>query len=211
MRTLKHLAKNKRGIEFAISTVVMIIIAVIIFMLSISMLFKFFGSAEELEQEIDRQTKDQLMQALRSGNQLVAIPLAIKEAERGSFATFAVGIRNIGTVRKFSISTSFDGAYTPDGRPVTQKDIPFIEEKWLGNFKQQAPFTLTKGSSDVKSLPIKVDVNSAQGIQTPIGDYVFNVCVFAPEQEGAATPACTAENRRLFYTEKVYQVTIRVQ
>ncbi len=175
------------------------------------MLFKFFGSAEELEQEIDRQTKDQLMQSLRSGNQLVSIPLAIKEVERGSFATFALGIRNIGTARQFSISTGFDGAYTPDGRAVSQKDAAHIEEKWLGNFKTQPPFTLTKGATDVKPIPIKADVNTASGVQTPVGDYVFNVCVFAPEQPGTSAPQCKPENRRLFYTEKVYQVTLRVQ
>jgi len=200
---------NKRGIEFAISTVVMIIIGIIIFILSVSMVFKWFGSATQLQGEIDKQTQDQLMQSLRSGNQLVIIPFSIQDVKRGAFATFAIGVRNIGETKQFTIITTFDDAYTPDGRAISSKNAAYIEQKWLGNFHIMPPFSLKKAAQDIRPLPIKIDVSSAPSIQTPVGDYVFNVCVWASDT-GGTPPDCKPENRKLFYTEKVYQVTARV-
>jgi len=200
---------NSRAIEFSITTIVTLIIAIIIFSLSLNLIFRFFGEASELEQEIDRQTRDQLMQALKSGNQLVLVPFAVQETKRGNFATFPLGVRNIGNEKQFQVLLGFSGAYNPDGSDLTQKNSQYIEQNWIGNFKTGPPFRLKKGDSEVRPVSFKADVNTAQGIPTPKGDYVFNVCVFAPEQP-TAPPPCTPENRRLFYTEKVYQMTVRV-
>jgi len=199
--------KSKKGLELSINVVVMLIFAILIFSLSIYLLFKWFGGAQELEQEIDRQTQEQILQTLRSGNQLVATPFSLQEVKRGNFAKFGIGVRNIGADRRFGIVSNFSEAYAPDGREIAQKEKSFIEEKWLGGFKSLPPFLLKKNQQEVMPLIIKADVNTARGVPTPKGDYVFNLCVYV---EGPPPPDCLPENRKSFYTEKVYQVTVRV-
>ncbi|MBI4146719.1 hypothetical protein HY489_05275 [Candidatus Woesearchaeota archaeon] len=202
------LLPSKKGIEFSIGMVVALIIGVLVFILSVNLLFKWFGSAQELEQEIDRQTQEQILQTLKSGNQLVVIPFTVVDAKRGAMAKFALGVRNIGAQARFGAILSFDEAYAPDGSVISQKNAQFVEQRWLGNFKSVPPFTLKKNQQEVRPLLIRADVNAGQGIPTQKGDYVFNVCVY--KDEGQSPPECKPENRKQFYTEKVYQATVRV-
>jgi len=125
---------RKKGMEIAISTIVTLILGVLIFSLAISLVFKWFGQAEELKAEIDKQTTAQIAAALRAGNQLVAIPISIKEVRRANAATFGVGVRNIAKQKKFSMYTSFSGAYSPQGTRISV-DAGYIEENWLGAFR----------------------------------------------------------------------------
>ena len=207
---------NKKAIEMSVGLIVTLIICIIIFMLSLSFLFKWFGQAEQLKAEIDKQTQEQITAALSTGNQLVAIPITIQDAKRGSAATFGVGVRNIADEKKFSMAASYSAAYTPDGSALPV-DVQYITDKWLGAFAVTKTFDLKK--NELASIPvlIKVDASIAPGRQTSIGDYVFNICIYpAPLRVDGSVPApCTAgqfkNNPDVFYTGKIYQVTLKVR
>jgi len=210
---------NKHGFELSIGMVVTLILTILIFSLSVYFLFNWFGKAKELQAEIDRQTKEQIMTALTAGNQLVAIPIAIQQTKRGSWAAFGVGVRNIASETQFSMSTRFSGAYTPDGREICRTgDVcaDYIQEKWLGNFATTPTFTLKKNEQKIIPLPVKAELNIAQGTQTTKGDYVFNVCVYDKplRSDGAPPWPCTIaafdEDSSVFYTGKIYQVTVKI-
>lgn len=212
---------NKRGMEIAISTIVIIIISVVIFSMSLYFVFKWFGQAEELKAEIDKQTKEQITTALKSGNQLVAIPFSIQETKRGNPITFGAGVRYIGpdTEKQFSTATSFSGAYTPDGKTIcaqTDQCAQHIQQTWLGNFAITPTFTLKKNEEKLIPILIRVDSNIASGRQTPIGDYIFNLCVYDKPLDinGQPFAECTTGQYKnspdAFYTNKIYQLVIKV-
>ena len=209
---------NKKAFELAIGTIVILIISVVIFSMSLYFVFKWFGQAEQLKAEIDKQTREQIIAALKTGNQLVAIPISIQEAKRGRAVTFGVGVLNIGKEGPFSMAATFSGAYTPDGKEIcrpVETCASYITQKWLGTFATTETF-LKKNEQKLLPVLIKADTNIEQGKATPKGDYVFNMCVYAnPLRKDGTPPApCTPGQFKTdpsqFYTGKIYQVAVKV-
>ncbi|MCX6708263.1 MAG: hypothetical protein NTW67_01250 [Candidatus Woesearchaeota archaeon] len=201
---------NKKAFEMSIGMIVIIILSVLIFSMSLYFVFKWFGSAEDLKAEIDKQTQEQIVAALQSGNQLVAIPIAIQEAKRGTSANFGVGIRNIGVEKDFSLALSFSGAYLPDGKLI-DCDPEYMERNWLGSFSVSKLGKLKKNEQKVFPFMVKADLNVASGKPAPKGDYVFNVCVYDSQ---ITSNNCNIGQFQVssdaFYTSKIYQVTVKV-
>lgn len=197
--------------------IVTIIISILIFSISVNLVFKWFGEAEEIKAIIDQRTEDEIVAALRTGNKRVAIPIALQQAQIGDVVTFGVGVRNIKLTKKFSVLIEFSGAYDSQGNTINNTLKGYIEQKWLGNFYFVAPFSLKKNELMPVPLPIRVGGNIEESLGTIKGDYVFNVCVY---EEGSTVdvnspPPCNSEEFRdslgeSYYTEKIYQVTVRV-
>jgi len=195
---------NKRGIEFSVGFLVGLIIAILIFSLSLYFVFLWFGEAEELKGDIDRQTQDRIMSTLKTGNQQVGIPISVVDVKRGDIATFGLGVRNIGNTAEFSASVSFAGAYDEKGNQMAVDDS-YINTNWLGQLRNIAPFSLDKNEMQVVPIIVKAGTQMGQGISTQKGDFVFNVCVWqGPAQE------CSISKRNDAFTQKIYQVTARV-
>ena len=144
------------------------------------------------------------------GNNLVSIPFRVQVVKRGQPAMFGVGVRNRAASREFSMQVSYSGASAPDGESISV-DRQYVDSKWLGSFKEIGPFLLQKNQQKVVPVLIRADVNTAPGVVTQMGDYVFNVCVYP-----SATPTvpCTGEQYARgsdsFYSGKIYQVVVRV-
>lgn len=195
---------NKKGIEVAVGTIVMIILAVLSFIFALAILFQIFGGAEEIKTQIDVQTQSQIEAAMQRTNEIISIPLNIKQVKAGKEAVFGMGVKNIYPSKKFSASLSFDGAYYPDGSKITNIYPDLIEEKWLGNFKTISSFTLEKNDYELIPLTIVASPDIESALEK--GDYVFNVCVFDKEEP----EECTISNKANVYTNKIYQVVVRV-
>jgi hypothetical protein len=212
---LKMIKMNKKGLELSIGFVVIFILSVLIFSLALYYLFEWFGKAEQLKAEIDRQTQEQIMTALKTGNQLVAIPISILETTRGKPVTFGVGVRNIASETQFSMATSYSGAYTPDGRPIIV-DQQHIAERWLGSFATTSTFALKKNQEKLVPLLINADLQIAEGKPTSKGDYVFNICIYDAPLRSDGTPPAPCDsgqystNPDVFYTGKIYQVVVKI-
>jgi hypothetical protein len=206
---------NKKAMEMSVGLIVVLILSILIFSLSLYFIFKWFGQAEELKAEIDKQTREQILTALKSGNQLVAIPISIIESKKGNPANFGVGVRNIAAEGPFSMAVTYSGAYTPDGKPISV-DRSYIDAKWLGNFAIVDTFTLRKNEEKLVAVLVKADINIAPGITTPKGDYIFNLCVYNKSLDNSGKPParCDKEQFQLsadvFYTKKIYQLVVRV-
>ncbi len=206
---------HKKGLELSVGLIVLLILSVLIFSLSLYMVFNWFGKAEVLKAEIDKQTQEQIKAALASGNTLVAIPIAIQETKRGNAANFGIGVRNVADARDFSGEIAFSGAYTQDGKSIAVNE-EYLERNWLGNFNVINTFNLKKNEQKLIPILIKVHTNVAEGVATPKGDYVFNVCIYnlPLRSDGSPPGECTVEQYRgasgVFHTGKIYQVTVRV-
>jgi len=197
--------RSKKGITFSIGMIVMLILSVLIFSLSLYFLFNWFGQAEVLKGEIDKQTREQIISALKTGNQKVAIPVAIQEVKRGNPVTFGIGVRNVVAAKQFSISLAFSGAYDQNGNMIPAEPI-WMTQKWLGNFRTIEGFTLQKNQQEVMPAVIKADTNMAESATTRKGDYIFNVCVW----DSPVPQNCDRTQLDNVYTGKIYQVTMRV-
>ena len=200
--------KNKQGLEFSIGMIVTIIIAIVVFILAISFIFKWFGKAETLKAEIDRQTEEQILTVLRQGTSLIAVPLNIKTARKGEAVTFGIGVRNVLERREFSGSVSFSGAYYPDGRQI-DVDETFLEQEWLGAFNIIPTFTLSKNEQKIIPLLVKVGMIKP-GKPAVKGDYVFNVCIFPSPEHLPCDPGDPSVMGQV-YTNKVYQIVVKVE
>lgn len=203
--------KNKKGLEMSIGFVVFFIMSILIFSMAVYLLFQWFGEAEDLGQEIDKRTHEQIVSALRSGNQLVQIPFSVKEVKRGTRAQFGVGVRNIGERRSFRVDTKFSGlAVDPAGKPISVNEN-FMADNWVGAFGQGVDFTLARSQDEVIPVSIRADVNVDVGVPTPRGDYMFDVCVFDLSKGTAPCTVSSYEaNPDQYYTGRMYQVTLRV-
>ncbi|RLE47495.1 hypothetical protein DRJ25_02245 [Candidatus Woesearchaeota archaeon] len=194
---------NKRGIEFAVGTIVLIILAILAFTFALAITFKIFGGAEDIKSQIDSKTQAQIEAAMTRTNELVSVPFNIKQIKPGNAVTFGVGVKNILSPRDFSASISFDGAYFPDGNPISV-DPGIVEEKWLGNFKLVHEFNLKK--NDYSIIPITIFASPDVGGHLEKGDYVFNVCVF----DKAVPDDCASASLSDVYTNRKYQVVVRL-
>lgn len=195
---------NKRGIEFSVGFLVGLIIAILIFSLSLYFVFKWFGEAEELKGDIDKQTQERIMSTLKTGNQQVGIPISVAEVKKGQMATFGLGVRNIGSEAEFSATINFAGAYDEKGNQMAVDD-DYIDTNWLGNLQTINMFTLKKNEMQIIPILVRASAQMAQGTSTQKGDYVFNVCVW----QGLAQE-CSLSKRNEAFTQKIYQITVRV-
>ncbi len=198
--------KNKKGFEVSITVIVLLILSILIFILAVGLVVKWFGKAENLKAELDRQTEQQILSALRQSNSLVAIPLNIHEVERSETSIFGIGIRNVGSPKAFSGLIRFSGAYNPDGSIISTADPDYIEAHWLGNFRNITTFHLSKNQQKVIPVAVKVDTHMAENQITLKGDYVFNVCIFDSPSPGI----CSLNNLGAVFTNRIYQFTVRV-
>ena len=154
---------NKRGIELSINFIVMMIIILVILVLSLSLMKRFFGTAQELKEQLDRETEDQITSLLSAG-QMVAVPVNTKKINVGENDIFGVGVLNVLTEKKFKVSVSFDEAYRKD-----DTNIDGLYDKWL--LYSDDEFSLEKNEQKIHAVLV-----APKGSVEP-GTYIFNVDV----------------------------------
>src|SRR3989338_6904910 len=106
---------DRRGLEFSVGFLVMIIFSVFVFGLSLYLLFDWFGELDEVQADLDSRTINEIHSRLRSKGGLVAIPFNVVSVRRGDSASFGLGIRNNGIQRTFSVVVRFSNAYSGSG------------------------------------------------------------------------------------------------
>jgi hypothetical protein len=89
-----RLIKNRKGIEFTVTFLVSLILAVAVLGASLVLVNQFFSAAHREKASIDAQTESQIMSMLAGGSK-VAIPVNTVETKIGKLATFGVGILNV--------------------------------------------------------------------------------------------------------------------
>jgi hypothetical protein len=169
---------NKKGIELAISFVVIIIISLFVFAGSMIIVRNIFSGAEELKATLDKQTDDQIKETLSAG-EIVAVPIAHKAIAIGDKAVFWAAVSNVlMTNDRFYVLVGFGNAYNSDGgaRTVDVSVPSYINKNWL--FYDNGLHIIPIG--DYKAISIFVSVVDKMGpsIDTKKGLYAFNVCVF---------------------------------
>ena len=102
---------NKRGIELSVNFLVMLILSLIVFMFGLYLVYQFFGTAVDLQTQLDEQTEKELQAMLISGER-VALPKTQVNLQRGKSYTFGLGILNtLGAEKEFSVNIIEGQAY----------------------------------------------------------------------------------------------------
>ncbi len=215
----RSLRRNRRGIELAINTLVTLILGILLFTLSIYLIYYVRDKGAELTEAIDAKTQEEIQRLLTSENAIVALPFASKTVEKGQFADFGLGVRNIGQTATFAYELSFDIATTADGKSViAQRDTegPYINRNWLGAADPGGKYVeigeIAARDSAAVPLSIRPSAMMDQGVTTQPGVYLFTLCIYSAENAPGAPGTCSISTPPdLLYTGKMYSVRVVVK
>ena len=193
---------TKAALELSTTMLVVIIISIVIFAAGITLLWKVYGGAKDVQASIEQSTQQQIEAMLVSGKSLVAIPINELPAKAGKQVVFGVGIRNIGINPSFSLVVSFEGAYRLDGTKITENIDPDLGTKWLGGFASTKNIVIKP--NEYQTIPILVKPRASTK-----GNYVFNVCVF---NQATVTEPCSTDGTYAGFDlyDKIYQITVKL-
>jgi hypothetical protein len=205
---------NKKGFELSASFIVTLIIIIVVFIGSVYFVKEFFFKAEEMKAEIEHSTQEQI-ESLLQGGSLVAIPINVKEIERGESSVFGLGVRNIGETKGFKAVVSFSTAINELGEVLFDETYSeYINRNWL--LYDSNEFFLD--SNKLKTIPIAVspDFMVSESENTVPGTYLFNVCVFvdigiAGETDCSLDAFKYSSDKSKYYTKKMYSLMVTVK
>ncbi len=161
---------NKKGFQLTINMLVVIILSIAILSAGVSIFYKGFNQAASLKEQVDTQTQQQLDDLMTNSDALLAIPFTTKEADRGDYVDFNMGIHNeLGVETKFYVCVSFSGTSADYGTIENYYDKPIDE--WL--LMADSVKELDIGNNERGYVPIRFRTHK----KMLKGQYVFNVVV----------------------------------
>ncbi|HLC81322.1 MAG TPA: hypothetical protein VJH68_01575 [Candidatus Nanoarchaeia archaeon] len=168
------IGSNHRGvINLSVNMIVMIIISLVILAGGIVLLNNLVRGAEDLKEQLDQRTEDQLNELLVSQGQQVALPFNTAAVLRGERHLFGIGILNTGEVgNSFQLSVKFDKLISPEGQEAALQLNP---AEWARYERQ--PLRISEGENVKESILVLVPRDA------PSGQYFFKAQVILPTGE----------------------------
>jgi hypothetical protein len=208
---------KKAAIQLSMSFLVMLIIAIVIFVLSLVFLGDFFDQSVKLKTSLDQQTRAQIESMLK-GNERVAIPLDTKKIKRGDSTNYGVGIRNTLSKEYFTVILK-GGVFIPIESPEDSKDLSCsFDGEYnvcnIGSGYSNQNYDNSDIRNNIQYLigrngKIQVPMNNEEivtialqsGSKAPRGHYIFNVQVCSDITN--SPNVCNSENG---YGNGVYKI-----
>jgi len=155
---------NKRGIELSVNFLVVIIVAIVMFIMGITLFYTVFNKANDYEKQISDQMRRRI-ESLLSQGKIIAIPDTQKEIERGDTNSFAIGVSN-----ELKINSEFFLEVRNDSF-IDENDVEghFFLDGW--NLQYNEFGLIQKDNYKANLILISVPKNVAKGT------YIFNVYV----------------------------------
>ncbi|MGM5481211.1 MAG: hypothetical protein ACQESE_02250 [Nanobdellota archaeon] len=115
---------SKKGFELSINMIVVMVIGLVLLGAGFSIFSNAFSKTAELRENVDSDTQRQLNAMLDDGS-IVTVPFTNKQAKRGDYVDFNLGINNeMGDTRKFKVIVTYGGSTAFDDI----NDDPFKQE-----------------------------------------------------------------------------------
>ena len=154
----------KKGIWLTANFFVIIIISITSLGMGIYLTNKFFGVAKDIQENIDRDTEEEIERLLYDGKR-VSIPFNRKEVRRGNAEVFGLGILNtLDSGPSFTVGIEDGPLIMVDG---TQEDPPST----LLGFVSQRQRNIKNNEFAILSISVNVPRTNL------IGTYVLNVYI----------------------------------
>lgn len=144
---------NKKGIELSINFVVMLVIALAVFGMGLILFTQFFSVANEIKENLDEQTRQELTQKMMSSSEQVIVYPTLITLQKGHTDVIGVGILNIGGTTEFQINTNYSGCYDSSGT-----DHNCVTT--LIGFPASRTVKVGLNKREIFSIPVRVDSNA---------------------------------------------------
>ncbi|MBI4451682.1 hypothetical protein HY642_06930 [Candidatus Woesearchaeota archaeon] len=187
---------GRKGLEIAMSFIVMLIITIVVFGGSIYFIKKLFTQTEEARAQLDEETQQQINALIAEGEPLV-IPIVAKTVKAGTGATYGLGIKNVLNAQKlFYVRVGYSASFQQDTEKKVADVVTTVSDTEIGDYinthwllYNHDPISLK--NNEQKQTPIKIQSqhNIADGVRIVPGLYIFNVCVL--QEEPATDYSCS--------------------
>jgi len=203
--------------QLSITFLVSMILAISIFAFGLFMVREFYGFATEAQAKVDLQTQKEIERRLFEGGQKVAVPINKATISRRESHTFGLGILNtLGEAKTFPVQINYVFALTPDQKervPAERADQGYINSNWVR--QNIPPFKLNANEHQVIPLTVLVGGRMSDADATLKNHvFVFNVCVFKPNQIPTDPNACGqmkyGPDLNRLYDGKVHKIYVTV-
>jgi len=145
--------------ELSINFIVMLIIALAVFGMGLTLFRKFFIQAEDIQENLDLQTEEELKQIMMSSPDQVVIYPTKLTVRKGKGGVFGIGVLNIGAADNvFTISTTFDNSscYNKDG---TKMECDGTEIKVVPQINR----TIKSNERQIIEVPVRTNNQISSG------------------------------------------------
>ncbi|MFP4118993.1 MAG: hypothetical protein ACLFTH_02975 [Candidatus Woesearchaeota archaeon] len=193
---------SHKGFELSINMLVVIILGIVLIGIGISIFSNAFSKTAELRDQVDSDTQRQINSLLDDGS-LVVVPYSNKEAKRGDYVDFNLGINNeMGGSRQFKVIVTYGGSTAyPDAEddPFKPGDGFYIDSDKrdeiscgyeLGSGQERSSEETPENCGDAwvlmvedrftiknnehEYIPLRIDIPKENVLK---GQYIFNVDV----------------------------------
>jgi hypothetical protein len=214
--------KKRAAIQLTMGFLVTLIIAIVVFILSLNFLAQFFKQAEELKASLDDQTKRDIENML-AGNARVAIPVDTKSVRIGETGVFGIGIKNTQSATKFKIDFSTVAKFIPVEDPNSICDLScgtlvsgntyscFFVSGCTGvtaTLPTSAVISYSVGSNGDMTIDMNKEATNLIAIHplrgTLRGHYIFNIKVCS----GTTTPTTCGTT---YYDGTIHKIHVNVR
>jgi hypothetical protein len=185
---------KKAAIGLAINTIVIVIISIVILGAGVALMRNMIGGAEDIKDQLDRQTEAELERLLIDQGKKVALPLHTATIEAGENHVFGLGILNIDESyywNQFIIDVTASSYIDSDGitDPAFGGTDPML---WV--LYDPGPVTVNENEHQSEAI----QVNPPE--DTPKGTFIFNVVVtYTGDPDLAAPNEGQYDNTKKFY------------
>jgi len=172
--------QNRRGMELAVNTLVVLILGVIIVGGGIALMYSIYNKAKTLPGEVDKQTQQQLFSILLGSKERIAALDNVQTVARGETATFPVAVQNQleGKEATFLPVRAQQAAVVPPGVDATCRISPPDTAKCPAMDVIAEPFTIKRYGSKAFYVIVTAPKGAAAG------EYVYNVDVMNATADG---------------------------
>ncbi len=154
---------------------VVIIISLVVLGLGITLLYKFVGGAEQIQQDLDSRTKDELRRLLINQGKQVALSARTATIQRGDSYLIGLGILNTGEEQDFRLVIELSKALSEQGEDITAQIAAAETQQWW--LYDRRPFSISANGQHTGGLLVTPSKDM------PSGQYFFKLRVHSADGE----------------------------
>ncbi|MBI2666062.1 hypothetical protein HYX13_00460, partial [Candidatus Woesearchaeota archaeon] len=168
-RKRRTVLTKKGAINLSVEFLVVIILSIVLLGMGVFFLYSLLGQAEELKEDLDQRTEDELQRLLIDQGKRVALPLHTADVLAGERHVFGIGILNVDVAEPnndFTLSIEKVTGFDPAKNPLSAAENALT---WL--LYQKDPLTIELQEHRTEPILVAVPKDAAKGT------YIFEVVV----------------------------------
>lgn len=176
---MRNIKNKSAAVELSVNMIVITVLSLIVLGIGFYLVTNIFTTANEYKQQLDEQTKDNIITSLRESGELISLPITKYTVQRKGVETIGVGIyNNAGASQTFYVKIECTEAIAKDktelcaknnGVPCNIEATSFCSDWITKGFDKE---TIKNKESTVEELFVIVPQDAPSGIF----GYIVKVC-----------------------------------